>query len=74
MCFYPGVNDFAHKKMTQSISLRNIRMLVETDDPMYFGKKKLKVRGRDLVHLSKDVFKLMDLEVGFVLFCFCYVV
>ncbi|BFY99473.1 hypothetical protein BsWGS_02513 [Bradybaena similaris] len=49
--------------MSQSISLRNIRLLVETDDPMHFGQKKLKVRGRDLVHLSKDVFKLMDLEV-----------
>ncbi|CAG5132711.1 unnamed protein product [Candidula unifasciata] len=49
--------------MSESSSVRNIRLLVETDDPMFYGQKKLKVRGRDLVHLSKDVFKLMDLEV-----------
>ena len=49
--------------MMNPMSQRSIRMRIETDDPLHYGKKKLKMRGRDLHHLPKAVFKIMDLEV-----------
>ncbi|GFO22285.1 malignant fibrous histiocytoma-amplified sequence 1-like protein [Plakobranchus ocellatus] len=49
--------------MSHGLTLRNIRMRIETEDPLYFGQKKLKLQGRDLLHLPKAVFKLMELEV-----------
>ncbi|CAL1543206.1 unnamed protein product [Lymnaea stagnalis] len=49
--------------MSQALSLRNIRMRIETEDPLYYGQKKLKMQGRDLVNLPKAVFKIMELEV-----------
>ena len=39
------------------------RMRIEMEDPLYHGQKKLKVRGRDLLHLSNAVFNLLELEV-----------
>lgn len=50
-------------RMSHALTLRNMRMRIETEDPLYFGQKKLKLQGRDLLHLPKAVFKLMDLEV-----------
>lgn len=44
-------------------TLKSYRLRIETEDPLYHGQKKLKVRGRDLVHLSSAVFHLMELEV-----------
>lgn len=59
--------------MSQTLYVRNIRMRVETQDPLYYGQKTLKIRGRDLVDLPKDVFRLMDLEVkGLAFFFFHY--
>uniref|UniRef100_A0A0B6ZAJ4 Disease resistance R13L4/SHOC-2-like LRR domain-containing protein n=1 Tax=Arion vulgaris TaxID=1028688 RepID=A0A0B6ZAJ4_9EUPU len=49
--------------MSQSLTARNIRLRIETEDPLYYGQKKLKMQGRDLLHLPKAVFKLMELEV-----------
>ncbi|XP_012938640.1 ras suppressor protein 1 [Aplysia californica] len=49
--------------MMNPLSLKSIRMRIETEDPLYFGQKKLKMQGRDLLHLPKAVFKLMELEV-----------
>ncbi|RUS89431.1 hypothetical protein EGW08_002804 [Elysia chlorotica] len=49
--------------MSHGLTLKNIRMRIETEDPLYFGQKKLKLQGRDLLHLPKAVFKLMELEV-----------
>ncbi|BFZ16431.1 hypothetical protein BsWGS_19470 [Bradybaena similaris] len=46
-----------------ALTVRNIRMRIETEDPMYYGQKKLKIQGRDLMHLPKAIFKLMELEV-----------
>lgn len=44
-------------------ALKTYRMSIETDDPLYHGQKKLKVRGRDLANLSSAVFQLLELEV-----------
>ncbi|KAH9499853.1 hypothetical protein Btru_076770, partial [Bulinus truncatus] len=49
--------------MSQSLTMKNIRMRIETEDPLYPGQKKLKLQGRDLVNLPKAVFKIMELEV-----------
>lgn len=50
--------------MAQALTMRNIRMRIETEDPLYYGQKKLKMQGRDLVNLPKAVFKIMELEVN----------
>ncbi|CAI9726807.1 malignant fibrous histiocytoma-amplified sequence 1 homolog [Octopus vulgaris] len=41
----------------------HLRRLVETDDPSFFGFKKLRVRGRDLHELPVAIFSLVELEV-----------
>ncbi|XP_052825932.1 leucine-rich repeat-containing protein 57 isoform X2 [Octopus bimaculoides] len=41
----------------------HLRRLVETDDPSFFGFKKLRVRGRDLHELPVAIFSLLELEV-----------
>lgn len=42
---------------------RSLRRLIETEDPLYFGLKKLKIRGRDLHELPRSVFNILELEV-----------
>ena len=43
--------------------LKKFRLRIDTDDPIYKGMKKLKVRGRDLGHLPPEVCHLIELEV-----------
>lgn len=42
---------------------RALRRLIETEDPVYRGLKKLKIRGRDLNVLPKSIFNIHELEV-----------
>lgn len=42
---------------------KSLRLLIETEDPVYYGLKKLKIRGRDLNLLPKSIFNLLELEV-----------
>lgn len=44
-------------------TVKAYRLRIETEDPMYYGQKKLKITGRDLVNLSSSVFHLLELEV-----------
>ncbi|CAG5133634.1 unnamed protein product [Candidula unifasciata] len=46
-----------------ALTMKSMRRLIETEDPMYYGQKKLKIQGRDLMHLPKAVFRLIELEV-----------
>ncbi|GAB1606461.1 leucine-rich repeat-containing protein 57-like [Argonauta hians] len=43
--------------------IRKVRRLIETEDPSFFGLKKLRVRGRDLHELPLAIFSLIELEV-----------
>ncbi|WAR24389.1 MFHA1-like protein [Mya arenaria] len=43
--------------------LKELRLLVETTDPLYRGQKKLKLRGKDLQSVPQVLFTMMDLEV-----------
>lgn len=43
--------------------LKELRLLVETTDPLYYGQRKLKLRGRDLQAIPHVLFTMMDLEV-----------
>ena len=43
--------------------LRKLRMRVDTDDPVYRGMKKLKVRGKDLTEMPDEIFTMTELEV-----------
>lgn len=43
--------------------MKSLRLRVETDDPLYRGQRKLKVKGKDLRKLPASVFNLLDLEV-----------
>ncbi|XP_046345995.1 leucine-rich repeat and death domain-containing protein 1-like [Haliotis rufescens] len=45
------------------MSVKSYRMRIETEDPLYYGWKKLKVRGKDLANISDSVFHLLELEV-----------
>lgn len=47
--------------------LKKLRLRIETDDPLYPGWRKLKIRGKDLNDLPSEVFWLNELEV-----CWCY--
>ncbi|XP_063402877.1 leucine-rich repeat-containing protein 40-like [Mytilus trossulus] len=42
---------------------RSLRRLIETEDPIYYGMKKLKIRGRDLNELPRSIFSILELEV-----------
>ncbi|KAK3585257.1 hypothetical protein CHS0354_006305 [Potamilus streckersoni] len=42
---------------------KELRMRIETWDPLYYGMKKLKMRGKDLSQLTGAVFSLLELEV-----------
>ncbi|XP_076462118.1 uncharacterized protein LOC143294626 [Babylonia areolata] len=44
-------------------STKTYRLRIETEDPLYNGQKKLKVKGKDLARLSTSVFNLLELEV-----------
>ena len=44
-------------------STKAYRMRIELEDPLYHGQRKLKVKGRDLLNLSRHVFNLLELEV-----------
>ena len=43
--------------------LKDLRLRVETTDPLYFGLRKLRIRGKDLQYLPAVLFSMMDLEV-----------
>lgn len=43
--------------------LKKLRLRIETDDPIFPGWKKLKMRGKDLNDLPPEVFMLFELEV-----------
>lgn len=42
---------------------QQLRRLVETGDPSYFGLKKLHIRGRNLSNLPPELFSIIELEV-----------
>jgi len=44
--------------------LKKLRLRIETDDSLYPGLKKLKIRGKDLNDLPPEVFWLSELEVS----------
>ena len=43
--------------------LKKLRLRIDTDDPLYLGKNKLKIRGKDLGRLSREIFHISELEV-----------
>jgi hypothetical protein len=43
--------------------LKKLRLLIETDDPLCPGLKRLKIRGRDLNDLPPELFQIDELEV-----------
>jgi Leucine-rich repeat (LRR) protein len=43
--------------------LKELRLRVETNDPLFYGQKKLKMRGKDLKAIPHVLFTMMDLEV-----------
>lgn len=45
------------------VVLKKLRLLIDADDPVYPGWKKLKVRGKELNDLRPEVFWLDELEV-----------
>lgn len=49
--------------MTDHQKLRSLRRFITSDDAHYPRMKKLKVKGRDLQNLAKEVFFLTELEV-----------
>lgn len=42
---------------------KSLRMLIQTEDPTYYGLKKLKIKGKDLNDLPHSVFNILELEV-----------
>ncbi|XP_050391281.1 uncharacterized protein LOC126810325 [Patella vulgata] len=44
-------------------AIKNFRMRIDLEDPLYYGMRKLKIRGRDLKNISDAIFHLMELEV-----------
>ncbi|XP_060080726.1 malignant fibrous histiocytoma-amplified sequence 1 homolog [Ylistrum balloti] len=54
----------AHIYTPRSLSdIRELRMRIETEDPLFYGLKKLKMRGRDLANIPPALFHLQELEV-----------
>ncbi|XP_033738644.1 malignant fibrous histiocytoma-amplified sequence 1 homolog [Pecten maximus] len=54
----------AHIYTPRSLSdIRELRMRIETEDPLFHGLKKLKMRGRDLSNIPPALFHLNELEV-----------
>lgn len=51
--------------------LKKLRLRIETDDPLYPGWRKLKIRGKDLNDLPSEVFWLDELEVADVVLLVC---
>lgn len=43
--------------------LKKLRLRIDTDDPLYPTLRKLKMRGRDLKELPRELFRLEELEV-----------
>lgn len=43
--------------------LKELRLRVETTDPLFYGQKKLKMRGKDLKAIPHVLFTMLDLEV-----------
>lgn len=43
--------------------LKELRLRIETNDPLYYGQKKLKLRGKDLKAVPHVLFTMMELEV-----------
>lgn len=43
--------------------MKKLRLRIDTDDPLYPGLKKLKIRGKDLNDLPVELFQLVELEV-----------
>ncbi|XP_064607052.1 uncharacterized protein LOC135471671 [Liolophura sinensis] len=46
-----------------ALSVRQLRMRIDCDDPLFYGMRKLKIRGRDLTNIPNSLFNLIDLEV-----------
>ena len=42
---------------------KSLRMMVDTEDPLFYGMKKLKLQGKDLSSVPPELFNLLDLEV-----------
>ncbi|XP_069126964.1 malignant fibrous histiocytoma-amplified sequence 1 homolog [Argopecten irradians] len=54
----------AHIYTPRSLSdIRELRMRIETEDPLFYGLKKLKMRGRDLSNIPPALFHISELEV-----------
>lgn len=43
--------------------LKELRLRIESTDPLYYGQKKLKMRGKDLQFIPHVLFTMMELEV-----------
>ncbi|KAJ8305080.1 hypothetical protein KUTeg_017366 [Tegillarca granosa] len=43
--------------------IKTLRLRIETEDPLYLGQKKLKMRGKDLIRLPEALFNIIELEV-----------
>lgn len=43
--------------------LKKLRLRCDTDDPLHRGMKKLKIRGKDLGRLPKEIYHITELEV-----------
>lgn len=43
--------------------LKKLRLRIDSDDPLYPGLKKLKIRGKDLNDLPPEIFQILELEV-----------
>ena len=49
--------------MARTSLLRKFRLRIESEDPLYYGLKKLKIKGKDLSELPDVIFSLQELEV-----------
>ncbi|KAK3089132.1 hypothetical protein FSP39_001082 [Pinctada imbricata] len=51
------------KPKTDFSDTKNLRLRIETEDPLFYGLKKLKIRGLELSDLPLAVFNLVELEI-----------
>ena len=49
--------------MTDHAKLRSLRRIMCTDDPYFPGRRKLKVRGKDLTNLPLEIFYITEMEM-----------
>ena len=43
--------------------MKRLRLLVETSDPLFYGLRKLKLKGKDLLWIPHEIFQMTELEV-----------